>query len=110
MSDICFEVSDQELRDAIELRMSDHFPAMNIANAMAGSQTPKWELARKYRLPLLVAEALDRGLPVGTFKDTLNGFTFCECKSYARVEQEIGGRADFPRKNSSVAGVVAEEG
>lgn len=89
-------VPDSVLRKAIELRISQCFGAMNMANALGGSPSPEWDVARSHRLPELVADALDRGLPVREFKAAVDNTPFCDTKAYLRVREEIGGRADFP--------------
>ena len=93
---IALEVTNNVLRAAIELRMSDVFPAMNIANALGGLQTDVWKIVRQYGLDELIAEALDRGLPVDEFKSAVEHKKFTDCKCYLRVRDIIGGRHDFP--------------
>jgi hypothetical protein len=94
--EITLEVSNALLRKATELRMSDCYGAMSIANVLGGSPSHEWDLARKYRLADLVAEALDRGLPVGEFRSAVEGKRLIDCRCYLRLKEEIGGRPDFP--------------
>lgn len=94
---ITVPVNDGVLMKAIELRISECFGAMNIANALGGSGSPEWDLVRKHRLPEMVADALDRGLPVKELKAAVTGTPFIECKCYERLRDEIGGRHDFPK-------------
>jgi len=84
------------LKQAISLRISKSFPAMSVANAIGGSYSPAWDLARRVRLAELVADALDRGLDVRNIKE-VDGTPFCDTAAYLRVRDEIGGRPDFPR-------------
>lgn len=93
---IALEVSNKILRKAIELRISSCFTAMNIANSIGGSPSPEWDLVRKYSLPELVADALDRGMPVAEFRAAVTDEKFTDCRLYLKVRDEIGGRPDFP--------------
>lgn len=97
MIEINLEVSNAVLKEAIELRICECFPALNFANSLGGTETMAWKLVRKYGLVELVEEALDRGLPVGDFKSSVEGTRFIDCKLYMRVREQIGGRADFPK-------------
>jgi hypothetical protein len=90
-------ISDADLRKAICLKLSECFGAMNIANAIGGTPSVAWTVARQHRLAELVADALDRGLPVGEFRAAVDNTPFMETKSYMRLREEIGGRADFPK-------------
>jgi hypothetical protein len=69
---------------------------MSIANAMGGTPSLPWKLARDYSLDTLIADALDRKLPVRDFKAAVTGTPFMETKAYLRVRELIGGRSDFP--------------
>ena len=55
-------VSDKLLLNAIRIRQDPHFPALNICNALAGTQTDEWLLIRKYSLNELLEERKQRGL------------------------------------------------
>jgi hypothetical protein len=57
-------ITDAELLKAVEIRRSKTFPALNIANALAGAQTEVWQLIRKYSLNELLEECKMRGLQV----------------------------------------------
>lgn len=93
---VALEVSNDVLKKAVELRMSDVFPSMNVANAIGGTQTDAWRLCRQESLAELIAESLDRGLPVSEFRCEVTDKKFMDCRSYLRVREEIGGRPDFP--------------
>lgn len=95
--ELTLPVSNETLRRAIELRMSDCYPAMSIANALGGTPSNSWAIARKYRLALLVEEAIDRGLPVAEFYDPVADKRFVDCKCYLRLRDEIGGKIGFPQ-------------
>lgn len=89
-------VSDKHLLEAISLRISGCFGAMSVANALGGSPSVPWALARKHGLDELVADALDRGLDVRGIKAAVDGTPFMETPAYLRVRDSIGGRPDFP--------------
>jgi hypothetical protein len=93
---IALEVKNDVLQKAIELRISGCFTAMNIANSLGGSPSDEWSLVRRYSLPEMVADALDRGMPVAEFRAAVTGEKFTDCKLYLKVRDEIGGRPDFP--------------
>ncbi len=97
MTTITKPVSDADLKEAICLMVSECFGAMCIANALGGSPSVPWEIVRKHRLAELVADALDRLLPVRDFKAAVTGTPFMETKAYLRLRDEIGGRSDFPK-------------
>jgi len=60
-------ITDKDLRKAIEILISECFPAMNIANAIAGAQTTEWKILRSFTARQLFDEAVSRGLPLQTF-------------------------------------------
>lgn len=76
-------VSDRDLIKAIELRISKCFVAMDIANALGGSQSIPWDIARKYSVMELVAEALDRKLDVCSIKAAVDGTSFMDTEMYS---------------------------
>lgn len=94
---IALEVDNGTLRKAIELRMNDCFPAMNIANSMGGTQSDAWQLVRTFGFDELVAEALDRGLSITEFRSSVDNKMFTDCRLYLKVRDIIGGRPDFPQ-------------
>lgn len=51
------ELSDNDLLEAIHLRLSAHFTALNIANILGGRQTDAWAAARKFTPFQLIGEA-----------------------------------------------------
>jgi len=65
--------SDKEIIEAIRIRTSECFRAMNIANAIAGYETNEWYLCRNYSLEELKEEAGKRGLEIKG--ETKNGTT-----------------------------------
>lgn len=93
---ITIPVAKEVLQKAIELRISDCFQAMNIANQIGGSSSPEWDLVREHSLIDLVAEALDQRMDVGNMKSAVGGVKFTDCRLYEKVREQIGGRMDFP--------------
>lgn len=89
-------VKNEDLVEAISLKISKHFGALNIANALGGSPSVAWQVVRRTSLSEMVADALDRGLDVKSIKAAVDGTPFVETESYLRVRSEIGGRPDFP--------------
>ena len=55
-------ISDASLIKAIELRCSECFPAMNLANQLGGYPSTEWEIVRTYSLVDMVREANKRGI------------------------------------------------
>lgn len=90
------EISDADLREAIELKMSGCYTALEIANRFGGSQSDAWDVARSRRLADLVSDAIDRDLPVSQFRAAVSGESFTEFCGYMRLRDEIGGKAGFP--------------
>lgn len=61
------KILDSDIQDAIEIRCSECYPAMAIANAFAGTKTVSWQLLDKYSFSELIAEARQRSLPIDTW-------------------------------------------
>lgn len=57
-----------EVVGAISLMCSPVFPAMNMANALGGTQTATWELVRTYTLTQLIDDAVERGADLSATK------------------------------------------
>lgn len=91
--------TDEHVLEAIRLRCSQCFQAMNFANALGGSPSVPWELVRTYSLSELVADALDRGLvdELRTLKAAVDHTPFMDTPHYLKVREMIGGRVDFPQ-------------
>ena len=83
-------VKDSDLLHAIELRCSECFPAMNIANALGGSRTVPWDLVRTYSLVEMLQEAKDRGLDLSNLKAAVDGRKVVESKAYAMASSKGG--------------------
>lgn len=97
MMEVKRPVTDAVLREAIEIRISECFGAMSIANAIGGREDDVWRLIRQVSLVEMIAEALDRGLPVREFKTAVGDIRFLDTPYYLKVRDLIGGRADFPQ-------------
>lgn len=70
------KITDQNLKDAIAIRCSPCFGALNVANALGGSETTEWALIRTFSAVAIVKEIEARGiditaLPCAVEKDTL---------------------------------------
>lgn len=78
-------VSDADLREAIEILISESFLAMSIANAVARSpvapQTP-WRLLRTFTPRQLFDEAVERKLPLGEFRAAVGERPITEAPIY----------------------------
>jgi hypothetical protein len=75
---IATPVSDHILRHAIELKCSGCYGAMSIANALGGSQTEDWKIARAHKLVDLIAEARRRQLDMATWKTAVDDAILCD--------------------------------
>ena len=75
-------VSDSALLKAIELRCSECFPAMNIANGLAGAQTIEWKIVRSFSLVDMVREARKRGLDLSDRKTAVGDHLLTERPIY----------------------------
>ena len=65
--------TDEELRKAIEIMISECFPAMNFANAIAGRQSIEWTIIRNFKPEEIFKEATLRKLPLAEFKGSVCG-------------------------------------
>lgn len=86
-------VSDAALIKAIELRCSECFPAMNIANALGGSPSIEWEIVRTFSLVDMVREARKRGIDLSGRKAAVGDHLVTERPIYqdaVRILSEEG--------------------
>ena len=65
--------TEAEISEAIQIRTSECFGALNIANALGGSETNSWYLIRNYTLEQLKEEATTMGLAFRGGYDVLKG-------------------------------------
>jgi ribulose 1,5-bisphosphate carboxylase large subunit-like protein len=79
-------VDDEDLMQAIRIMISECFTAMNIANALAGSQTKPWKIVRSASLIELVKEAVSRKISLRELKSAVDNKPFMETKAYAELQ------------------------
>jgi hypothetical protein len=65
-------LSDAEIIDALSTLANECFPAMNFANAFAGSSSRCWDIVRGVGAKDLLAEALHRDLAVNKIKGNVD--------------------------------------
>ena len=73
MLELTYQPTDTELKDAIALRCSKCFGALNIANALGGDDSIPWKLVRTYSLVDLIQEAQARKLDLSTTNAAVEG-------------------------------------
>ena len=61
-------VSKETIAHAIELACSPVLGALNMANALGGSQTDDWRLVREFSLAQLIDEAVELGVDLTVLK------------------------------------------
>ena len=91
--------TDRDIQEAIQLRCNECFPAMNICNAIGGSQDTKWRLVREYSLVELIQEARERKLPIETFKTSVELKPITDMLAYIKALSVIeagGGQHEQP--------------
>ena len=74
--------SDRDLQKAIELKCSQCYRAMSVANSLGGSPSRDWTLARAHKLPDLVAEARRRQLDMASWKPAVIEEVLCDTAPY----------------------------
>lgn len=67
------EFTDQQVRHAIEILISECFTAMCFANALGGHLTPEWEIIHNFSVEQIFEDAKQRGLPLRDFKAAVGG-------------------------------------
>jgi len=67
------EPTNGDVIEAIRIRTSECFGALNIANALGGEETASWYLIHHYTLEQLKEEAQRRGLVFTEERAVLNG-------------------------------------
>lgn len=78
------EIDDATLQKAIELRISECFGALNIANALGGHQSLEWQVVRAFTPRELFDEARARKLPLETFKGAVADNAIADHPLYKR--------------------------
>ncbi len=82
-------ITDRELLEAVCIRCSICFPAMNIANALGGSQSRVWKVVRKFKLDELVREMTARNLLPTNLKEAVGDRRLVDIPSYQEAMKEI---------------------
>lgn len=82
-------VPDRVLRSAIELKCSECYGALSMANALGGSPSADWLCARAHKLADLVAEVRQRKLDMADWKAAVDNKTLCDTPAYCRAIKEI---------------------
>ena len=78
-------VKDADLLQAISLRCSECFAAMNIANAIGGSPSVPWDMVRTFSLVEMVREAHDRKLDLSLLKAAVDNHLVVETEIYLKA-------------------------
>lgn len=81
--------NDLDLQKSIELKCSECYGAMSIANAIGGTPSRDWHIARKFKLADLIAEAGRRGLDMSGWKTAVDHGTLCDSKAFIEAAQKI---------------------
>jgi len=82
-------ITDAQLKQAIALRCSDCFPAMNIANALGGYPSAEWEIVRSFSLVDMVQEAKIRSIDLSALEAAVCGGLVVETVIYKKAEEVL---------------------
>jgi len=82
---ISTEASNEELLEAIKIRFSAVFGALNMANSFGGYQSNVWRIVRKYSPQELLDEADARKLDLSDVQCAVEGGPLVECVMYRRL-------------------------
>lgn len=66
-------LSTDGLREALALLANRCFPALNLANALSGYPTERWQAIREHGPVALIAEARERGIVLAEIKGSVDG-------------------------------------
>lgn len=66
------DVADKDLIEAIAIRYSECFGALNIVNAISGHESCAWQLIRSFSGLQLLEEARERGICVENIPQAVN--------------------------------------
>lgn len=75
--------TNDQLKEAIEIRCAECFPTLDFVNEFCGYETVPWKLVRKFTLSELLQEAYDRLLPVEKWKAAVTGQPIIYTKAFA---------------------------
>lgn len=76
------DVPDRVIKEAVELKLSSCYPAMSMANAIGGSRSQVWDVARGNKVVDLIASAIARGMDVSKWKTAVDGKDIAESGAY----------------------------
>jgi hypothetical protein len=83
------EISDRDLLDAIALRCTKCFQALNIANSLGGVEDKGWRLVRTFSLVELLREADERKLDLSSIVTAVDHESLFESKLYKITRQQM---------------------
>ena len=87
---IAMEVNDRVLQQAIELKCSECYGAMSVANRLGGSPSEDWIVARSNKLADLIADAMYlRKLDMATWKTAVVGSLLCDSQPFRDAVAKI---------------------
>lgn len=75
-------LTDNVLIQAIKLRFSECFPAMNIANALGGTEDASWKIVRTISPLDMIREAKKRGIDLSSMKASVSDKLIVESLLY----------------------------
>ena len=84
-----------DITAAIELMINKCFPALSVANALGGSDTIPWRLAREIGFAELVASAREHGVDIAGLRGNVDGRSILSAPIYAKARRELSG-LDLP--------------
>ena len=82
-------VSNEVLRKAIELKCSAFYTAMSVANALGGSKSNDWIIARSNSLVDLIEEANRRNLDMSEWKTAVDSINLCDSEPFITATKKI---------------------
>jgi hypothetical protein len=62
------KITDEELKEALSIRCSKVFPAMNMANSFGGIDTTEWQIIRTFSVMEMIKEAKLRNIDLSSIK------------------------------------------
>ena len=86
-------ISDEAVIKALQLRCSQVYPALALANAFAGADTDEWWLVHNHSLPELLAEADRRQITLDQISGCMPDIDpplLVNCPRYANARAVFG--------------------
>lgn len=87
-------VQDRVLVKAIELKCSQFYGAMSAANAISGSASAEWAVARANKLVDLVADAIARKIEFGNSRTAVDGVATAKSGPFEEAVAKISALTD----------------